>query len=351
MDHKNKVQCEVCKKFLWAGNISRHTLAVHSRERPYSCKYCDKTFNDPSALWRHQQLHESRSVKSFGCSMCDLKFTTHFYLKGHLKVHSAEKYQCEHCSSVIKGKGSFQAHVKIHSTSLNCSLCDKVFTRTHQLTKHMNGFHNQGQRVSCTLCTSTFKMKEHLKKHMVYKHSEKDRNKHKCETCHKGFSQEASLYIHKKIHGGERFECSLCEASYSQKFHFKNHLAKAHSVGKFEKRFVCSVCSKKFERKAILQDHMSNHTGIKPYKCDFCDYKVALRATLTAHLRRCKKKSSDPSKKFKCKACPYSSAVKKKLEKHMKKHKDPDPILKCDLCEYKAVYKHNLTKHIANHAN
>ena len=347
MGRNKRIQCDICKKLVWAANFERHTLAVHSKERPFKCKYCDKNFNDPSAVGRHQQLHEAKNVKSFECSMCDMKFTTHFYLKGHLKWHSAEKYQCEQCPSVIKGKGSFHEHIKTHSTALKCSLCDRIFTRTHQLTKHMNGFHNLGQRVSCTLCNSTFKMKEHLNKHMNYKHSPKD--KHKCETCNKYFSQEGSLYIHRKIHKGERFQCSLCEASYAQKFHFKNHLAKVHSVGKFEKRFVCSVCHKKFERKAILQDHMSNHTGIKPYKCDFCDYKVALRGTLTVHLRRCKKKSINQSKEFKCKDCPYSSAVKAHLERHLMKHKDPE--LKCDLCEYKARYKHNLTKHKANHLN
>ena len=132
--------------------------------RPYNCKYCNKSFNDPSARGRHQQLHESKNIKSFACNICDKKFTTAFYLKSHEKGHQEEIYQCEQCPSKIKGKGHFREHVKMHSTSLKCSICDRIFKRATDLNLHMKGFHNKGDRMSCSECSSSFKTKGYLYK-------------------------------------------------------------------------------------------------------------------------------------------------------------------------------------------
>lgn len=49
--------CEICgKKF--ATNLSRVVhIRTHTNERPYSCKFCEKSFKDMAHLLRHEQLH------------------------------------------------------------------------------------------------------------------------------------------------------------------------------------------------------------------------------------------------------------------------------------------------------
>ena len=122
-------ECTLCHKvFKCKRNLSQHTL-VHSGERPYKCKYCDKSFNDTSSLGRHHKLHESNYVKSFSGTVCDKKFTTIEYLRVHKKSHQEDAFDCKLCPKKIKGKYHFKNHVKAHTESptVKCPLCNKVF--------------------------------------------------------------------------------------------------------------------------------------------------------------------------------------------------------------------------------
>ena len=287
----SKYDCNLCHKKIT--HPKQHNLAVHSELKPYKCKYCDKSFNDPSALRRHHKIHEANNVKSFACSICDKKFTTREYLRLHGRSHQEETFQCKLCFSKIKGKFKFRDHVKAHSTSIKCSLCDKTFQRRCKLNIHLKGFHNQGVRISCTECSSTFKTKGYLQKHMKYLHSKKDLEKLVCDICNKQFSQDGPLIIHKRIHRGERIDCSLCDSTFSNKTGLKGHLATAHHIGIHDKNFACKVCNRTFSRKFTLEGHELTHIGLKQFHCNFCDYKAILKGTLREHLKTCKERTGD----------------------------------------------------------
>ena len=47
-------KCEVCdKQFSRLSHLQKHRL-IHTNERPYSCRKCDKSFNDKSSLKQHE---------------------------------------------------------------------------------------------------------------------------------------------------------------------------------------------------------------------------------------------------------------------------------------------------------
>ena len=77
--------CDICSKSFF--NVKRHKIAVHDKLRPYSCQYCEKSFNDVSALGRHHALHLAKVEKKFQCNFCDSKFSTKDHLNKHRKSH------------------------------------------------------------------------------------------------------------------------------------------------------------------------------------------------------------------------------------------------------------------------
>ena len=61
-----------------------------------------------------------------------------------------------------------------------------------------------------------------------------------------------------------------------------NHPTNYHN----KNRFSCDQCRKTFGHAGNLQRHKKLHSGIKPYKCDFCDLSFTQMAHLKNHQQR-----------------------------------------------------------------
>ena len=96
-----KQECEICHKIV--KNIYEHRL-VHSKERPYSCKFCEKSFKSKQEVQSHQnRVH--LGVKE-ECPICHVMVKN---LRQHKGVHSnARPFSCQFCGKTYKTKYGVQ---------------------------------------------------------------------------------------------------------------------------------------------------------------------------------------------------------------------------------------------------
>lgn len=78
-----------------------------------------------------------------------------------------------------------------------------------------------------------------------------------------------------------RFECPLCDKSFSLKRNLTSHLRR-HL---FQPTFECEVCGKKFKRRSELRAHAVVHTQEKPFECKVCHRRFARQSDLRSHER------------------------------------------------------------------
>lgn len=71
---KKVFSCKFCdKKFNNSSNCNKH-MRIHTRETVAHCKICGKTFIDWSNLKKHQITHTGQRKKPFNCDYCNKNF-------------------------------------------------------------------------------------------------------------------------------------------------------------------------------------------------------------------------------------------------------------------------------------
>ena len=118
----------------------------------YSVSYMDsldhsdnenENLEDPSEFVNEPMKPENEN-KSFKCSRCDKTFTTSFNMKKHIKtIHEGQRnYKCDSCGKSYKESGSLNFHIKtIHEgqRKYKCDSCEQPFNKLDSLKSHIKG--------------------------------------------------------------------------------------------------------------------------------------------------------------------------------------------------------------------
>lgn len=190
-----------------------------------------------------------------------------------------------------------------------------------------------GEHRKCTMCEKRFTDTESLEKHMGLHTFGRE---HNCEICGKSFSAKSFLKVHMMVHTGERpFVCEICQKGFSRISNLKAHRL-THTN---EKPFKCDFCDKVFTHPSNMKKHMkSQHTEGRPYKCEYCDKSYKLSKHLRRHIT-----THDPESKnikYACSICnkefsSFRNALRHKQQKHQSPsstevHENVVPTLVCE---------------------
>lgn len=100
----NPFKCKFCHKVLSsARTLDDHTRMLHTKNAKFKCPHCDVQFQHKSARDVHLNVHTKS--QHFLCPHCPSTFLKDFYLKNHIqRVHSGEKpYECKFCQRKFSG--------------------------------------------------------------------------------------------------------------------------------------------------------------------------------------------------------------------------------------------------------
>jgi SCAN domain-containing zinc finger protein len=61
-----------------------HNL-IHTREKPFTCSTCDKSFSHKTNLQAHERIHTGE--KPYTCSVCQRSYRQSSTYHRHLKIH------------------------------------------------------------------------------------------------------------------------------------------------------------------------------------------------------------------------------------------------------------------------
>lgn len=125
--------------------LAKHVRS-HAGDRPYPCKFCDKSFTKSHHYTRHLRLKHGdcvREAESLRCEQCDDTFSSQDDLIYHSAIHATQNLTCPLCQEKFEDVDAVTAHIKTHVNGVEfmCDFCELIFTTKEKLNNHLMKAH------------------------------------------------------------------------------------------------------------------------------------------------------------------------------------------------------------------
>ncbi|KAM9488260.1 zinc finger protein 1035 isoform 1-T4 [Clarias gariepinus] len=379
-----RYRCEICQvRFPDPEQLSEHGCNP-AKERPYSCKDCNKHFLHGSHLKKHQLTHQLSGTRSFQCNSCHMSFSHRHHFLTHLQTHGGEDssklqmddevkisntddsnqdkiYKCPICPESFSQVLELANHLSVHANM--CNVCNKTFSTKQQLEKHEQSHLSAATQYECTECGKSFLGSDAFRQHYCVhqKHSlensevltnneEEDvdvgEDFYNCSTCNKRFPSNFSLQEHQKLHELERpFKCLVCGKGFTKKKYLTKH-QQTHN----ERSHQCDLCSSVFKTRQSLLSHRKTHDAHRKYQCSVCGKSYKTPHDLTRHEQKHPKLQTfrEASGDHRCDMCYKSFNMLSQLRQHQETHVG-QVVYECTECDKAFAFLHLLEEHQQTH--
>ncbi|CAL8099520.1 unnamed protein product [Orchesella dallaii] len=301
--HEDKLKnvCDICgftvSKALerkWKTHILNHKLDECSRQESgkFGCTLCKENFDTKCRLRRHKRKQHAKELglDPYLCPECGRTFSSNATLESHIKIQHNEDnlFVCELCGIRLSSKISLQVHLKQHGDpkEYKCDRCGADFNSMANLKEHQKKYYGIGKKSEgvepiakrrkrqpqqCRHCKITLPHKGALRRHL------RTHSILKCNICGNSYSNQASLYKHKRfVHSGlePKACCPYCNKEFRHKMSVYGHYQYCKAIPKADSMpggedIRCEICNRSFRHKMGLYGHF--HDCKRKKLDDDCD--------------------------------------------------------------------------------
>lgn len=208
------------------------------------------------------------------------------------------------------------------SRNYYCIDCKSSTRNPRVYLEHRRDFHQDSMTIhKCKLCVYASKHSQKLTRHM--------------RTVHRDVVQS---------HG---YPIGAAEHALGQPIFHAPNMLPSMQYDKSARMTTCKLCGLYTANKSILMQHIhAQHSDVKIYQCDQCEYSHYIRDRFNRHHRY------HSMNYVQCKLCEFQTIYRWNLERHMRHHVDSISMgFRCKKCNFTASTKQSITAHeIAHHS-